>query len=273
MPRSITTSFLKPFGKDRDRGGLKSPTIPTSPLYTRPKTRDGRHLSSRDPVSESSEPLDIPQSSQKNKQKFMSTGFASSSYKALSVSVRDLSTHVFGHGASPPSRSAHPSSPMVYGSSEGNAVVKMTAPDSISSGIGSASTTSLPVAADEGSDDGMTSEESPAGWVNLAQVSIKKGMPAEISLSLRYIYIMHDQLHVLKPPPSVQISSFDISAISNALTRPSTAPASANFGSDGSALSHKTADRHPDLLLSENRHAVIGGTTEALCHEILFTKD
>jgi hypothetical protein len=98
-------------------------------------------------------------------------------------------------------------------------------------------------------------------------------MPADIPLTLRYIYIMHDQLHILKPPPSVQISSFDIAAKPNALTRPSTAPASANFGSDGSAISHKSADRHPDLLLSENGLVVIGGTTEALCHEILFTKD
>ncbi|KAH0544900.1 hypothetical protein FGG08_000980 [Glutinoglossum americanum] len=273
MPRSITTSFLKPFGKDRDRRELKSPTLPTSPLFTRPKTRDGRYQSSRDLSSEGSEPLDIPQSSQRNKQKFMSTGFASSSYKALSVSVRDLSTHMFGHGTSPPSRTVQPPSPIVYGSSEGTPVVKMTAPNSISSGIGSASTTSLPVVADEGSDDGITSGDAPAGWVNLAQVSIKKGMPTDISLTLRYIYIMHDQLHILKPPPSLQISSFDIAAISNALTRPSTAPASANFGGDGSALSHKTPDRHPDLLLSKNRQFVIGGSTEALCHEILFTKD
>ncbi|KAI9782342.1 MAG: rho GTPase-activating protein [Geoglossum umbratile] len=273
IPRSITTSFLKPFGKDKDRGGLRSPTVPTSPLFTRPKTRDGRLQNSRDLSSEGSEPLDIPQSSQRSKQKFSTTSFASSSYKALSVSVRDLSTQMFGHGTSPPSRHAQPSSPIVYGSSEGTPVAKMTAPNSISSGIGSASTTSLPVAADEASDDSMVAEEAPAGWVNLAQVSVKKGMPADTSLALRYIYIMHDQLHILKPPPSLHISSFDIAATSSALARPSTAPASANFGADGSALSHKTADRHPDLLLSEDGQVIIGGTTEALCHEILFTKD
>src|SRR5579862_1964328 len=273
IPRSITTSFLKPFGKDKDRRELKSPTLPPSPIFTRPKTRDGRLQNSRDLSSEGSEPLDIPQNSQKNKQKFINTNFASSSYKALSVSVRDLSTHMFGHGTSPPSRSAQPSSPVVYGSSEGTPVVKMTAPASISSGIGSASTTSLPVAADEGSDDGIATEEAPAGWVNLAQVSVKKGMPTDISLALRYIYIMQDQLHIFKPPPSVHISSFDIAATPSAFARPSTAPASANFGSDTTALSHRTADRHPDLLLGDNGQLVVGGTTEALCHDILFTND
>lgn len=106
------------------------------------------------------------------------------------------------------------------------------------------------------------------GWINIIDSnSVKKG-PLREAWKLQHLIITGGYLMLYKPSSSLQIKSFDISAVPSSPPRPQSAPATASF--NVSALRHKSTSKHPEMVISEQGE-VLGGTVEALCHELMFT--
>lgn len=111
------------------------------------------------------------------------------------------------------------------------------------------------------------------GWLNVTDShAAKKASSLQQVFKLQHAVIHEGHFLLYKPPSTIQARAFDPTA-APAAPRPQTAPASAspNFNS-ASTLRHKSADRHPDLVLG-NDGAVREGTVEAMCHELMFTEN
>lgn len=110
------------------------------------------------------------------------------------------------------------------------------------------------------------------GWVNVIDSgSVKKG-PLRDAWRLQHAVLNDNLLMLYKPSSSLQIRAFEIGAGSPLTQRPQSAPATASPVFNVSSLRHKAQSRHPELVI--NSHGgVQGGTVEALCHELIFTKD
>ena len=275
VPHSLTTSF---FSKPRKGGDARSPTL-HSPIIT--MTGPGRPtvdvsvvrattVNTETASNPRTEPIAIPDapqlSSQKHKKLAPSTTF-NTHYRSISRSMNDLG-NIFSRGRSPPNQDVSPRRPA------GPAVAQDTrrkgAPESPHArSFESGSVPSISVMQHgEQLNRGHIIRE---GWLNVIDSGVKKGTMRE-SFKLHYAMISDGQMMFYKPPSSFQIRAFELGARLPSPQRPQSAPASASPTFNVSSLQHRSLARHPELVLGDGG-AVAGGTVEALCHELMFTKD
>ncbi|EWC47010.1 hypothetical protein DRE_03772 [Drechslerella stenobrocha 248] len=132
--------------------------------------------------------------------------------------------------------------------------------------------------ADESSfmmDAGRSTEPVFEGWLNVVNSHYSRKGALKDAWKLHFAVVHGHHLSLYKPPQNLHIRSFDILAKTPLKTasRPQTAPDIQLVASqDASTLRHNREDRHPDLVLAEDGSAV-GGSVEAICHEILFGSD
>jgi hypothetical protein len=217
-----------------------------------------------------SEPIGIPQSPSvaSNRPKKLAPNTFNSHYRTISRSMNDLG-NIFSRGRSPPNR--EPSPRRTGGGPlntlpEGRRKDKPDSPRLRTIESGSVPSISVMQHGEYVSRESIVKE----GWVNMIDSnSVKKG-PLREAWKLQHIIITGGYLMLYKPSSSLQIRSFDISAVPSSPPRPQSAPATAAASFNVSTLRHKSTSRHPELVLGADG-AILGGTVEALCHELMFT--
>ncbi|KAI5780160.1 hypothetical protein DFH27DRAFT_362346 [Peziza echinospora] len=208
--------------------------------------------------------------SQRQKSKLTPSTTFNTHYRSISRSMNDLG-NIFSRGRSPPNRETSPRRPTLNTLPEGkrSGGGMKDSPRLRSIDTGNVPLISVVQHGDGGHKDSIIKE----GWVNIVDShSVRKG-PLREAWKLQHAVVSGHTLMLFKPPSHLGIKSFDISAPSEAAPpRPQTAPATASQAFNTLSIRHKSAARHPDLVLDEKGN-VKGGTLEALCHEIVFTED
>ncbi|KAL7271086.1 rho GTPase-activating protein [Rhizina undulata] len=282
-PNALATGL---FSKAKKSGGsdTRSPTLPSPTMMKNMGTQGNSGGSSSssgrgDLQPPKSAPISIPpltsQMIQKQKKLTPSNTF-NSHYRSISRSMNDLG-NIFTRGRSPPNRDISPARRGIPGSGGVGAstlntlpeIKRRAAPDSPrSKNMEGGNVPSISVM-QHGEHGYIIMKE---GWMNIIDSnSVKKG-PLREAWKLQHAVLSGSHLMLYKPPSSYQIKSFDISAASAEPPRPQSAPATASPSFSMSNIRHKSISRHPDLELNEDEK-VKGGTVEALCHEMMFTKD
>ncbi|KAH0608482.1 uncharacterized protein H6S33_001616 [Morchella sextelata] len=267
VPHALTTTF---FAKSKKSGEARSPTFPSPTIQMRGYSNrqgGGEDVGSSEMRSE---PIGIPQSPSvaSNRPKKLAPNTFNSHYRTISRSMNDLG-NIFSRGRSPPNR--EPSPRRTGGGPlntlpEGRRKDKPDSPRLRTIESGSVPSISVMQHGEYVSRESIVKE----GWVNMIDSnSVKKG-PLREAWKLQHIIITGGYLMLYKPSSSLQIRSFDISAVPSSPPRPQSAPATAAASFNVSTLRHKSTSRHPELVLGADG-AILGGTVEALCHELMFT--
>lgn len=271
VPHALTTTF---FAKSSKRSGeAKSPTFPSpsTPIISM-RTAGNRqgiyYEDSGEPSEMRSEPIGIPQSPSvaSNRPKKLAPNSFNTHYRTISRSMNDLG-NIFSRGRSPPNREP---SPRRGGGGPLNPLPEGRRKDIPESPrlrtIDSGNVPSISVMQHSDQASRVVKE----GWINIIDSnSVKKG-PIREAWKLQHAIITGSYLMLYKPPPSLQIRSFDISAVPSSPPRPQSAPATAAATFNVSTLRHKSTSKHPEIVITEEGE-ILGGTVEALCHELMFT--
>lgn len=265
VPHSLTTSF---FGKSKKSGdSTKSPVQHSPTVGFRPSSRGqlddtaGRPALHPDPLSISENSYDLT----KNKKLAPHHTF-NSHYRTISRSMNDLGS-IFSRGKSPPQREPSPARPGTGKSLHAEAFKTPESPHNRHLEI-----SNVPVISVGQHYETTTRTDSAyEGWLNVIDSTSKKS-PVTEAWRLHHAVISEGHLMLHKPPTGIQIRAFTIETSPQSIPRPQSAPATTPQPTNSSSLHHKSTTRHPDLHVDADG-LVLGGTVEALCHELVFTKD
>lgn len=289
-PRAIATNFFSKSKKDNKPVPIETATA-TSPRQPKVLAKgDGRRPSVVTTAAEeevipsspvivpasvsssssalSSQPQQVPQA--KNKAKLTPSNTFNTHYRSISRSMNDLG-NIFSRGRSPPNRDTSPRRPALNtlpeakkGRSNGPESPRLKNMD-----FQTVPSISVVQHGESSSKDTVIKE----GWVNAVDsVTARKG-PLRDAWKLQHAMIVGNILYLYKAPSHLGIRSFDISVPSEAApVRPQTAPAGATQALDTPIVQHRAVTRHPQIIV-DDKNNVIGGTVEALCHEIMFTEE
>lgn len=254
VPKHLANTIFK--GKKSE--GHKSASESSAPKLPKLLTKDGKRgtLASAELDETPASPMQIPSSPVpgSHQKKLGSGSTFNNHYRSISKSMNDL---IFSRGRSPPTdlKGMSPRRPSnLHTLPEGKKLKDK----------GEANVPSITVKHHE--DQKRILKED---WLNVIEShSLKKG-PIKDNWRLHQAIVYNNALLLYKPPSSISVKAFDIDLPPINLPRPSTAPSSAIAELNISTLRHKSTSRHPELVLG-NDGCILGGTVEAICHEILF---
>lgn len=272
VPHALTTTF---FAKSSKKSGeARSPTfpLPSTPTMSMRGSSNRQGVYYGDGVESSearSEPIGIPQSpgAASNRPKKLAPNSFNTHYRTISRSMNDLG-NIFSRGRSPPNREPSPRrgggplNPLPEGRRKDNP----ESPRLRTIDGGSVPSISVVQHGDQ------ASRVLKEGWVNIIDSnSVKKG-PLREAWKLQHAVITGSHLMLYKPNSDLRIRSFDVNAVPSSPPRPQSAPATTAATFNVSTLRHKSTSRHPEIVITE-QGKILGGTVEALCHELMFTDD
>ena len=276
VPQSLTTSF---FSKSSRRPSeLRSPAPESPSINTRSsaspllETLPVQHgFGNSEHLGPHSEPISIPEDQYGSyKQKKLAPNTFNTHYRSISRSMNDLG-NIFTRGRSPPNRDGSPRRVAEHSAALSETKRRrQTEEIQPEKQYDAAAVPSISV--NQHGDQAAKGQIIKEGWVNVIDSgSVKKG-PLRDAWRLQHAVLSDTFLVLYKPPSSLQIRAFEIGVGSPTTQRPQSAPATASPAFNVSSLRHKTGARHPELKINADGR-VQGGTVEALCHELIFTKD